>query len=294
MKSIGTIGFTLVEKQLLIKQIKIVSAKIHAGWEYIGEAKNADVVLSKQKLDVPTSTRLVLVGDIQNTGDHAVIESPIRLMQLTHVLEENAEERFSNAQFILGLFSSKKIDSFCMDVERDKVYFYPWLSRIGGDFSSQEELVQLLYSGELVEAKIRSNATNIDVSQLKLSSNVKRVVWHVAKLEKDFSSSRYADRKKYKISVWPRVNSWDKCLTQSRLAAAFSRRFISPEQAARLSGASVGDAKGFLHCCESNGIAVLADNALAKDQMQVTHVVQDVKSMGWLKKQINRFMGNGN
>jgi len=294
MKSIGTVGFNPAEINLLVKQLKIVSAKINAGWQYIGETSDADLVFSKNRIPTSGLTKLVLVGDADAESGELVVESPIRLMQLTDVLENNSEGVHSGALFLSNLFSSRNFQNSSITVDSNRVFFFPNQKKVGGNFPNFESLINVLHNADLNNAKLDSNDVPTDPSSLSVVEHSKRAMWHLAKLEKDFANARYSPQYKYKLSNWPRVTRWDKDMSLTRLASVFTRHALDIKTAATACRVSVEQVKLFLHCCEASGASVRTDDTLHLKQATVANNQHDEKSLGWLKKRIRKMLNYDN
>lgn len=293
MQSISSVGFTPLEQQLLAKQVKIVSTRIHAGWQYLGETIKADLVLSKTKIPVEAKSLLILVGDFASSGDFRTLESPIRLMQLAEILTANSENTFSNAQAIADLLKAKMNNLFVVECLESLVYFSPSRRSIGAKNCTVSKLYKNL--AKTHHSRFDPKYTkDLEASpSLDCEQGIKKVIWQVAKLESPFARSRIADDIHYKVSVWPRVKDWDPNPTQNKLATVFARQYITPVMASSLCNVDLDTVKVFLHCCESVGIPVVQKDTGQGRTTTRQEPISDVETLGWLQKKLRIFLKHG-
>jgi hypothetical protein len=293
MQSISSIGFTPLEQQLLAKQVKIVSTRIHAGWQYLGETIKADLVLAKTKLPVEAKSLLILVGDFATEDGYKTLESPIRLMQLAELLNANSENTFSNAQAIADLLKAKMNQPFVVECLEFPVYFLPGRRSIGATNCTVSKLYKNLaktHHSRFDPQYSRNLETN---HSLDCEQGIKTVIWQVAKLESSFARSRIADGIHYKVSVWPRVKDWDPNPIQNKLATVFARQYITPVAASNLCNVDLDTVKVFLHCCESVGIPVVQKDTGQGCMAAYQEPINDAQTLGWLQKKLKTFLKHG-
>jgi len=296
MQSIKSHGFNQSEIQLLHKQVEIVNSRLSDDWEYLGEGVDADIVLSKEKVKLSDSSTLVLVGsDFNEVGIHT-LDMPIRLMQLMTLLNERVCSSASNASAICKLMSEKEKPKLVLGCIQGPVMLDPENGVIRYCFESLSTLIKCLSE---TDNAIFIDKKNIDFGfpeQSSSSVSAKKVIWQLAKTEKKYSESHWADACKYKLTTWPRVREWDQSPFMLKLSMLFAKQYTSIEQASRVCSVDASQIKIFLHCCESVGIKVSqaaltgARQESALKPKQKTVVVGNKESLGWLHKKVREFL----
>ena len=321
MQSIKSFKFNSLEMQLLAKQVKIINSRLNDDWEYLGEGVNADIVLSKNEIEVSVKSKLVLVQNKRKDSNHPSLDLPIRLMQLMNLLK-NSSQAFdhisespnnrstslnnstllsSNANTLYKLISETDSPILVLECLPELMVVDTKNNMIRHNFDSLPKLVQCLSETRLSETDhtifSQKKNTPLDANlSLAASTSTKKLLWQLAKTEKNYSEASKNDIYRYKLSTWPTVKEWDKSQAALKLALLFSRYFTSIEHASRFCSIEPVDVKIFLHCCESIGITVLQSKPedSQPEPIQRKVMIENTESLGWLHKKIKGFLNYGN
>ncbi len=293
MQSIKSIGFESLEREILAKQVRTISTRLHKEWNYVGEGKDADIVLVKKPVDLPAGSVQVMVG--KDCTDHTApfLESPVRMMQLASLLESFTKSKESVIEAINKLFQQAKPGTFIINCKIGAVGFNTKEKKISTKQRSLSTLIKNLSATPTQQLLLENAKPEPDNFTWEFTAPYRTVIWHLAKFEGQSSTSNFNANASYKLSSWPRVTEWDPNPHNFKLATLFSRQYLSIAQAAKVCKVTEEDVKLFLHCSKSCGIRLLQQASTATKSNKQRHVVKDEQSLGWLRRKIKTVFNYG-
>ncbi|BFM07931.1 hypothetical protein [Halioxenophilus aromaticivorans] len=293
MQSIKSYGFESLEREILAKQIRTISTRMHKSWQYDGEGKDGDIVLVKKPTQVATHTIQVYVGKQPIDQSLPFLESPVRMMQLISLLEQLTPSETSVIDSINNLITNSRHSQFVIPCKFGLVGFNTKDKKLSTKQRSLATFIKNLASepGEQFSLK-HAKSVPADCTW-EFTASYRTVAWHLAKLQGLRKIKDLSQGQSIKLASWPRVTEWDPTPLNFKLATLVTRQFLPISQIARLCKTSEEEVVSFLHCCRACGITILQQQVKHPPANQPRHVVKDKESLGWLRNKIRTVFNYG-
>lgn len=286
---ISTVGFSDFDRQLLSRQLKIVTGHTAIDWEYVGErVHDADVLLVRSTQDALAASVQSLLerfdGVVAVAGEtgaglaHALrLEWPVRVFSLLSVLDQ-AEAQLDTRAPLRPV--CEQLADLCDDVWLE-VHGWPVLIRgrdglilgMGGCF--EQLLEAFMLDGSRLLASLQHDAA--PERPVVWRASVSRLVWSMALYEGEQATSNWPDAgRSYQISSYPHFEEWEVTPQFLRLAALFTRGHATLADAVTRISVDEARIRAFLYACQQCRLG------LETKEIQQTAQPQQVAATGLL------------
>lgn len=262
---LASIGLNEHEQGLLAQQLKILAGRTAAPWLYMGETREADLVIVRDPERIASAGQelLAYAGIRLGGAGDLYLDWPLRMFALLELLLE-AEKRLAvgsstqacAAEQLAGL----KQDGW-LELEGRCIVLQPRQDRLVAAVGSLDELLDLLQHPQLdLVAALHLDLPPEDRAALPFQASLKSVVWALALRSGAHCGRNWnPDTLLFQLSAWPHFGEWQVSPPLLRLAALYTRKPASIASGCQLAGLDEAAVRGFLLACELCQVGVTMD-----------------------------------
>lgn len=252
---LASIGLNEYEQGLLTQQLKILAGRTAAPWIYMGEAREAELLIARDPAQVASagSALLAHAGTRPSRAGDLYLEWPPRMFGLLELLlaaekrlKVGAGSKACTADQLAGL----KLDGW-LELDGRRILVRPRQDRLEAEVGSLGELIDLLLRPHLDLVAAFSLDLPKDEAPLPFQSSVKSVIWALALRSGAHCGRNWdPDNLLFQLSAWPHFGEWEVAPHLLRLAALYTRRPASIASGCLLAATDEATVSGFLLACE--------------------------------------------
>lgn len=262
---LASIGLSEHEQRLLAQQLKILAGRTAAPWLYLGEARDADLLIVREVgLEVAAGSGLrAQAGSRPNRPGDLHLEWPPRMFALLELLleaEKRLKVRSAKQACAAEQLAELKQDGW-LEIGGQRIVLQPRLDRLEASVASLDELLALFQHPQLdLAAALHLDLPPDNGAAAPFQTSLKSVTWALA-LRSGAQAGRNwnADSLLFRLSAWPHFDEWEVAPPLLRLAAFYTRQPASIASGCRIAGTDEATVRGFLLACELCQVGVTMD-----------------------------------
>lgn len=252
---LASIGFNQHEQGLLARQLKVLVGRTAAPWLYVGEAREADLIIVRDAAGATEGQGLLAYADSAGgRGGDLRLDWPLRMFALLELLLE-AERRLAAGRrsetCVAQQLAALRQEGW-LDLAGQRIHLQPDEDRLAATVSDFDALLGVLCCADFdTELALQPGAAPGQAGALPFSATLSQVIWALA-LRSGASRTRDWDahRLLFRIASWPHFGEWQVSPPLLRLAALYARQPASIASGCELAAVDEDTVRGFLLACE--------------------------------------------